>query len=92
MNNKELNCRICGYNHETPIWGEDNQNPTFEICDCCGCEFGNDDYRIESIIKYRNDWFMNGGKWFIKDKKPKEWNIFDQLSNVLHKYKGNDVN
>jgi hypothetical protein len=35
-------CRICGLKQDFKPWGEDGKTPAFEICSCCGVEFGND--------------------------------------------------
>jgi hypothetical protein len=36
-------CRVCGYDMGYPIWDDDGLGPTFDICACCGCEFGFND-------------------------------------------------
>jgi hypothetical protein len=78
----EHNCRVCGlYINELP-WEEDGQSPTYEICPCCGVEFGNEDYTIESIKKYRTEWIQTGAKWFSPKEKPFIWNIESQLQNI----------
>lgn len=46
-------CRICGYRLKIKIWGEDGKYPSYEICPCCGVEFGNEDYTLTSILEYR---------------------------------------
>lgn len=46
-------CRICGLYSEDKPWGEDGHCPTYDICPCCGCEFGYEDYTVESAINYR---------------------------------------
>lgn len=38
-------CHVCGY----PLgdynpWGDDGKTPTYDICPCCGVEWGNEDY------------------------------------------------
>lgn len=37
-------CRVCGLYIEDEPWGKDGSCPTYEICSCCGVEFGNEDY------------------------------------------------
>ena len=46
-------CRVCGYKLNFKIWGDDGHTPSYEMCPCCGVEFGNEDYTISSIHKYR---------------------------------------
>ncbi len=45
----EHNCRVCGLYIDDLPWGEDGNCPTYEICSCCGVEFGNEDYTVESV-------------------------------------------
>ncbi|MGB7430615.1 MAG: hypothetical protein WA933_22715 [Microcoleaceae cyanobacterium] len=64
MHNKN-SCRVCGYDMKYPIWGEDGNTPSFDICPCCGTEFGYEDctpqsinlakkYSIDTEYKYNN--------------------------------------
>lgn len=34
MHNKQEShfCRICGKKQDEPIWGEDSESPTFDVC------------------------------------------------------------
>ena len=41
--------RVCGYELAYFPWGENNDTPSYEICPCCGAEFGCDDYTPETI-------------------------------------------
>lgn len=80
-------CRVCGlYSIDKP-WGEDGNSPNYEICPCCGVEFGNEDYTMESTIEYRKQWLANGAKWFTFKEKPENWNLKKQLQNIPHEYK-----
>lgn len=74
-------CRVCGYELEFSPWGESNDTPTYEICPCCGAEFGYDDYTPESIKTYREKWIQSGAKWFNPEMKPGNWNLEKQLHN-----------
>lgn len=83
----EHNCRICGlYIDELP-WGENGDCPTYEICPCCGVEFGNEDYSIESIRNYRRKWISEGANWFDLNERPRVWNMDDQMKNIPEIYK-----
>jgi hypothetical protein len=57
---------------------------SYQVCDCCGFEFGNDDNpgtgRAVSFTEYRNEWISGGAKWFIPRKKGSNWNLQDQLT------------
>lgn len=46
---EKIYCRICGYRLGFEPWGDDEKTPTYEICPCCGVEFGNEDCTIKSI-------------------------------------------
>ena len=50
-------CRVCGFLHDKDYkdndyfpWGKDGNTPTFDFCECCGTEFGYNDYCLENII------------------------------------------
>ena len=49
----------------------------YDICPCCGTEFGNDDveYALEDL---RNAWIANGAQWFY-EQPPADWNPWLQL-------------
>ena len=75
-------CRICGLLQIEAPWREDNQTPNYEICSCCGVEFGNEDYIPSSARAYREQWLQGGATWFIPKEKPKDWNLEEQLKQV----------
>lgn len=82
-------CPVCGYplGNYNP-WGDDGKTPTFDICPCCGVEWGNEDYTTESRTEYRNKWLADGAKWFEPQKKPVNWNLEEQLKDIDHKTDG----
>lgn len=82
-------CRVCGLYVESSPWGDDGKCPTYEICPCCGVEFGNEDYTIESTIEYRIKWLNNGAKWFDCKDKPLYWVLEEQLKQIPREYKQN---
>lgn len=47
------NCRVCGLHIDDLPWGQDGNSPTYDICPCCGVEFGYEDYTAESARRYR---------------------------------------
>jgi len=77
-----LFCRICGYEHSEPQWGEDNQSPIYDFCPCCGVESGNEDYTIDSIKQYRKSWIENGSIWKNPKSKPNSWSLEAQLEHI----------
>ena len=57
--------------------------PSYEVCDCCGFEFGNDDEPGTStplsFQKYLEDWITRGAHWSSPKKRPLDWSLDDQL-------------
>ncbi len=79
-------CRTCGYDYSKYNfypWGESCQTPDFDICECCGTEFGNanDDFLYEGIIEYRRQWLEKGAPWFGFEK-PEDWDIALSLAGL----------
>ena len=75
-------CKVCGNELANAPWGIDGTTPTYEICPCCGVEFGNEDYTLESVKRYREQWIYNGAKWFRVKMQPKNWDLGKQLGNI----------
>jgi hypothetical protein len=76
-------CPVCGYSDlDEPPRGINGKTPSFDICDCCGIQFGYEDTSEPNIIKYRLKWIESGGKWFCQEMKPANWNIREQLKNI----------
>lgn len=40
METNSFYCRVCGLYLGYQPWGEDGKTPSYEICPCCGVEFG----------------------------------------------------
>jgi len=79
-------CRVCGYYSEDFPWGEDGESPSFQLCPCCGVQFGKEDISLDSIKKYRDEWVSKGGKWYTKEEKPERWNLEVQMKNIPDKF------
>ena len=77
-----MNCRICGLIQDEPPWGDDNNTPTFNICDCCGVEFGYEDTKYDAVVRYRAKWIAGGAKWAYPKYRPPEWSLEDQLKDI----------
>ena len=86
-NNEFYVCRVCGAEQLDPPWGEDGQIPSYDICDCCGVEFGYEDMNLESIKRYRQKWLDSGANWFRKKNKPESWFLDRQLQNIPKQYR-----
>lgn len=64
-------CPVCFYDGlgEPPV--------NYNICDCCGTEFGNDDEE-RTHRQLRQEWVDAGAKWFF-GVPPMGWNPWSQL-------------
>ena len=82
-----LACRVCGNIQSDLPWGEDGQTPTFELCGCCGVDFGYQDCTLVYVKKFREEWLKKGGKWANPDKKPSNWSLKEQLKQIPQEYK-----
>src|SRR5260221_2486348 len=66
-----MTCPVCAY-ARLPYPPSD-----YNICPCCGTEFGNDD-AIVSHDELRRTWIRGGANWFF-DEAPMHWNPWTQL-------------
>ena len=82
-----LFCRVCGLEQPSPPWGADGKSPTFDICACCGVEFGYEDSLPAAVEAYRKKWQSAGMKWWILKEKPEGWDLESQLSNIPTEFK-----
>jgi hypothetical protein len=53
-------------------------DPSYDVCPCCGFEFGNDDEpgtgaETASFESYRADWIAGGCRWFDERARPANW-------------------
>lgn len=87
--NRLNNCRVCGLylGDDYYPWGKDGVTPTYDICLCCGAEFGFDDGDVEEVVQYRNQWLKKGGEWSYPEYKPKEWILEAQLKEIPDGFK-----
>jgi len=84
-------CRVCGFCYSDYYpWGEDGSTPTYDICVCCGCEFGFDDDEMacgKSIQAYRSTWINGGAIFFMPSERPENWNLEDHLKNIPEEFR-----
>jgi len=83
----EFNCRVCGLDQGFKPWGEDGNLPTFDICDCCGVQFGYEDCNVFYVKKFRDEWIKNGAKWFTPKDRPENWSLAEQLKQIPEQFK-----
>ena len=79
MKEEKYICPVCGYDRL-----EEYPDLSYEICPCCGVEYGFDDFDFENLTfdTVRNKWLSEGAKWFMKKEKPKNWDLEEQLKNL----------
>lgn len=69
-------CPVCGYNRLTEPAAD------YNICNCCGTEFGYDD-ATTSHSELRRRWILNGALWWDTDFMPQQtWSPRQQLKNI----------
>lgn len=78
-------CPVCGYKGlDEPAYNEYG-DPSYEICPCCGFEYGFDDhsegYTFES---YREKWIKEGYRFNRKENEPKDWNADKAKEQLLN--------
>jgi hypothetical protein len=81
------NCRVCGLNQGVEPWGKDGETPSFDICTCCGVQFGYEDCDILSVKKFRAEWLNNGAHWSWAKNKPENWSLEEQMQNIPDDFK-----
>jgi hypothetical protein len=81
-------CPVCGYRRLfNEPWLDDN--PSDEICPCCGTHFGSDDARgvdeaSRRIVhaELRTRWVASGCEWWSSEPPPPGWDPQQQLATV----------
>lgn len=82
---RELNpysCRVCGLEQQDYPWGQGGDKPSYEICPCCGVEFGNDDATTTAVRRHREKWMRGGYEWNDPSRRPVGWKPEAQLGHL----------
>jgi hypothetical protein len=57
---------------------------SYDVCECCGFEFGNDDNPGTAppltFEAFRREWMANGCLWFDPTRRPEDWQVDLQLA------------
>jgi hypothetical protein len=73
------NCPVCGYNDLLEPSHDDTWAGSFEICPCCGTQFGYDD-ATRAHDDLRKVWLASGAPWWSEERQPPfGWNALEQL-------------
>jgi len=87
QNSDLATCRVCGLIQTDLPWGKTGRDPSHDICDCCGVEFGYGDFTIKAIQRSRNIWIQSGTKWRRPKAKPEGWVLEEQLRNIPDQFR-----
>jgi rubredoxin len=80
-------CPVCGYPRLLePAYDLGTVSPSFNICPCCGCEFGYDDATPWAKESFLKNWVKRGSPWFHPELKPSDWNVREQLQSIGIEY------
>lgn len=82
LNDLTYRCPVCGYpGLDEPPYDE-HGCASYNICPCCGTEFGYDDNNI-AHAELRKRWISSGMRWWSKTTpKPADWDAERQLRDV----------
>lgn len=77
-------CPVCGWPELSEPPYDESGCASFEICPCCGVEFGYDDaVKGETHERARARWIAGGMKWWSTSRPaPKDWNAPRQLARL----------
>lgn len=70
--------------HGLPPYCQTYGEASYEVCPCCGFEFGLEDEapdstKATSFEDYLATWISAGGRWFEPELKPENWALAAQL-------------
>ncbi len=75
-------CFVCGFDlGDFDPWGAAGDEPSRDICPCCGTEFGYEDCTRYSALLARRRWIDDGFRWHSRlDGPPVDWDPRAQLA------------
>jgi len=71
-------CPICGYGPAFGYASPEELRHSYDICACCGCEFGYDDN-----VAHYEQWVAKGCPWFKSKARPPNWSLEEQLTHTI---------
>lgn len=67
-------CPLCGWGPRKEAYSSVAElRVSYDICECCGCEYGHDDNE-----EYYAEWVAGDMDWFDERSRPEGWNIDEQ--------------
>ncbi|MCW5558721.1 MAG: hypothetical protein KIT22_12950 [Verrucomicrobiae bacterium] len=84
---RRYRCLACGYPGLTENPRPKSGGGSFEICPCCGYQFGvDDDDRGVTPSEHRQRWVATGAPWFSRaTRPPPRWSARVQLEKAFGK-------
>jgi hypothetical protein len=80
-------CRVCGLDYDYSPWGPGEDTPDYGTCECCGVQFGVDDYSVLTARVYRQHWLHNQARWFYPNMQPADWQLSAQLAQIPEQFR-----
>lgn len=80
----KFKCRVCGLDQSPDLpWGENGDHASFNICPCCGVEFGYEDDSLQNCLLARRNWVeVRRCAWFPPKDRPLDWDMPSQVRGI----------
>jgi hypothetical protein len=78
-------CPVCGWATPDLPWGVDGLTPSFDICSCCGVEWGYQDASWVGLERYRAGWLEGGAPWRDPRVAPDGLGAEERLLSAIHR-------
>lgn len=77
-------CPVCGYpDLDEPAYDPITSAPSYDICPCCGCEYGYSAPITEAGKEhFLRNWIRFKTPWHDSDAKPPNWDVRIQLREI----------
>ena len=81
---RSYTCPVCGFEELDEPAYDSYGYPTFNICPCCGTEFGYDDAKKQHA-QLRDNWINNGMTWWsVRNPPPYYWDPKSQIDKLMN--------
>ena len=74
------------FDHGSPPYCHRYGAASYDVCSCCGFEYGFDDdpgaSLGDSFQEYRRNWIAEGAVWFTPKRRPPDWDLQKQLQGI----------
>ncbi len=77
---EKYQCPVCGYpDLKDPPYDPITNASSFDICPCCGCEYGYNDATPWAKRNHLLKWLKRGAPWFMPELRPANWDVKTKL-------------